>query len=61
METATPNLEEAKKFADAVIEKFPGKLPAIIVLRHLIGKHLSDDEIGSFQKKLLKWVINFNL
>ena len=25
-ETATPNLEEAKKFADAIHEKFPGKL-----------------------------------
>ena len=24
-ETATPNLEEAKKFADAIHEKFPGK------------------------------------
>ena len=25
-ETATPNLKEAKKFADAIHEKFPGKL-----------------------------------
>ena len=30
-ETATPNLEEAKKFADAIHAKFPGKMLANIL------------------------------
>ena len=60
-ETATPNLEEAKKFADAIHEKFPGKLLAYNCSPSFNWKkHLSDDEIASFQKKLEKRVINFS-
>ena len=52
-ETATPNLEEAKKFADAVREKFPGKLLAYNCSPSFNWKkHLSDSEIASFQQKI---------
>ena len=48
-ETATPNLEEAKKFADAVHDKFPGKLLAYNCSPSFNWKkHLNDDEIASF-------------
>jgi len=60
-ETATPNLEEAKKFADAIHEKFPGKLLAYNCSPSFNWKkHLSDAEIATFQQKLVKWVISFN-
>ena len=50
-ETATPNLEEAKKFADAIHEKFPGKLLAYNCSPSFNWKkHLSDAEIAQFQK-----------
>ena len=52
-ETATPNLAEAKKFADAIHEKFPGKLLAYNCSPSFNWKkHLSDDEIASFQKEI---------
>jgi len=52
-ETATPNLEEAKKFADSIHEKFPGKILAYNCSPSFNWKkHLSDDEISSFQKKI---------
>ncbi len=52
-ETATPNLEEAKKFADAIHSKFPGKLLAYNCSPSFNWKkHLSDDEIGTFQRKI---------
>jgi len=52
-ETSTPNLEEAKKFADSIHEKFPGKILAYNCSPSFNWKkHLSDDEISSFQKKI---------
>ena len=52
-ETATPNLEEAKKFADAIHEKYPGKLLAYNCSPSFNWKkHLSDNEIALFQKKI---------
>jgi isocitrate lyase len=52
-ETATPNLEEAKKFADAIRKKFPGKLLAYNCSPSFNWKkHLSDSEIASFQQKI---------
>ena len=52
-ETATPNLEEAKKFADAIHKKFPGKLLAYNCSPSFNWKkHLSDAEIGTFQQKI---------
>ena len=52
-ETATPNLEEAKKFADAIQDKFPGKLLAYNCSPSFNWKkHLNDSEIAEFQKKI---------
>ncbi|MDA9753418.1 isocitrate lyase [Candidatus Pelagibacter sp.] len=52
-ETATPNLDEAKKFADAIHEKYPGKLLAYNCSPSFNWKkHLSDAEISSFQKEI---------
>ena len=52
-ETATPNLDEAKKFADAIHKKFPGKLLAYNCSPSFNWKkHLSDAEIADFQKKI---------
>ncbi|MBM3630666.1 MAG: isocitrate lyase [Alphaproteobacteria bacterium] len=52
-ETATPNLSEAKKFADAIHEKFPGKLLAYNCSPSFNWKkYLSDSEIASFQQKI---------
>jgi len=52
-ETATPNLAEAKKFADAIHEKFPGKILAYNCSPSFNWKkHLSDKEIASFQVKI---------
>ena len=52
-ETAQPNLEEAKKFAEAIHAKFPGKLLAYNCSPSFNWKkHLSDEEIASFQVKI---------
>ena len=52
-ETATPNLEEAKKFADAIHAKYPGKLLAYNCSPSFNWKkHLSDSEISTFQQKI---------
>ena len=52
-ETGKPNIEEAKKFADAIHKKFPGKLLAYNCSPSFNWKkHLSDSEIASFQKKI---------
>ena len=52
-ETAQPNLEEAKKFADAIHKKFPGKLLAYNCSPSFNWKkHLSDNEIAEFQVKI---------
>ncbi len=52
-ETATPNLMEAKKFADAIHKKFPGKILAYNCSPSFNWKkHLSDEEIATFQQKI---------
>ena len=46
-------MEEAKKFADAIHKKFPGKLLAYNCSPSFNWKkHLSDTEIASFQKEI---------
>jgi len=52
-ETAKPNLEEAKKFAIAIHNKFPGKLLAYNCSPSFNWKkNLSDKEIEIFQKEI---------
>ena len=52
-ETATPNLEEAKKFADSIHKQYPGKLLAYNCSPSFNWKkHLSDKEIAEFQVKI---------
>ena len=59
-ETASPNLEEAKKFADAIHAKFPGKLLAYNCSPSFNWKkHLSDKEISSFQEKIAEMGYKF--
>ena len=53
-------LEEAKKFADAIHEKFPGKLLAYNCSPSFNWKkHLSDDEIATFQQEISKMGYKF--
>ena len=59
-ETATPNIEEAKKFANAIHSKFPGKLLAYNCSPSFNWKkHLSDEEIASFQVKIAEMGYKF--
>jgi isocitrate lyase len=52
-ETATPDMEEARRFAEAIHERFPGKLLAYNCSPSFNWrKHLSDPEIESFQREL---------
>ena len=52
-ETATPNIAEAKRFADAIHEKYPDQLLAYNCSPSFNWKkHLSDDQIASFQKEI---------
>ena len=52
-ETAKPDLKEAKLFAKAIHEKFPGKLLAYNCSPSFNWKkHLSDAEISTFQQKI---------
>jgi len=52
-ETGKPDLEFAKKFADAIHKKFPGKLLAYNCSPSFNWKkNLSDDMIASFQEQL---------
>ena len=52
-ETATPDLGEAKEFADAIHEKFPGKLLAYNCSPSFNWKkYLSDKEMLEFQQKI---------
>lgn len=52
-ETAEPNLQEAQRFADAIHEKYPGKLLAYNCSPSFNWKRkLSDAEIKEFQKEL---------
>lgn len=52
-ETSTPNLEEAKKFAEAIHEKHPGKLLAYNCSPSFRWKkHLNEKQIFDFQREL---------
>jgi isocitrate lyase len=52
-ETSTPNLEEAAAYADAIHERFPGKMLAYNCSPSFNWrKNLSDNEIASFRKEL---------
>src|SRR3977135_2255348 len=52
-ETSTPDIGEAKAFADAIHEKFPGKLLAYNCSPSFNWrKHLDDDTIAGFQDTL---------
>jgi isocitrate lyase len=52
-ETSTPDLEEARRFSEAVLDRFPGKLLAYNCSPSFRWKkHLDDDEIASFRKEL---------
>jgi isocitrate lyase len=52
-ETSTPDLGEAREFADAIHERFPGKLLAYNCSPSFNWKrHLDDDEIATFQERL---------
>ncbi len=53
METSTPDIEEARRFAEAVHARFPGKLLAYNCSPSFNwAKKLSPDEIASFQREL---------
>ena len=55
METSKPNLAEAKQFADAIHEVFPGKMLAYNCSPSFNWEaHLSPDEIANFQVELGK-------
>jgi isocitrate lyase len=52
-ETSTPDLDEARDFADAIHEQFPGKLLAYNCSPSFNWKlHLADDQIAGFQREL---------
>jgi isocitrate lyase len=52
-ETSTPDLDEARVFAEAVHERFPGKLLAYNCSPSFNWRrHLDDDEIARFQREL---------
>jgi isocitrate lyase len=52
-ETSTPSIEEAEKFAIAIHEKYPGKMLAYNCSPSFNWqKHLSDEEIATFQADL---------
>jgi isocitrate lyase len=52
-ETSTPDLDEARAFAEAVHDRFPGKLLAYNCSPSFNWRrHLADDEIAGFQREL---------
>src|SRR2546425_1716593 len=52
-ETATPDIAEAQAFAEAIHERFPGKLLAYNCSPSFNWKrHLDDDQIATFQQEL---------
>ena len=60
LETSTPSLEEAQKFADAIHAKFPGKLLAYNCSPSFNWeKHLDKETIAKFQKELEKMGYKF--
>jgi len=59
-ETSTPNIEEAQKFADAIHEKFPGKLLAYNCSPSFNWrKHLDEVTISTFRQQLNKMGYKF--
>ncbi|MBE3569449.1 MAG: isocitrate lyase [Bacillales bacterium] len=59
-ETSEPNVEEARRFAEAIHEKFPGKLLAYNCSPSFNWKAKLDDEtIRNFQKELAKMGYKF--
>jgi isocitrate lyase len=59
-ETSTPDLGEARDFANAIHERFPGKLLAYNCSPSFNWrKHLDDDTIASFQEQLAEWGYRF--
>ena len=59
-ETSTPDLGEAKEFADAIHARFPGKPLAYNCSPSFNWrKHLDDDQIASFQDTLGEWGYRF--
>jgi isocitrate lyase len=60
LETSTPSLDEAQKFADAIHAEFPGKLLAYNCSPSFNWeKHLSKETIAKFQKELGKMGYKF--
>jgi isocitrate lyase len=59
-ETSTPDLDEAREFAEAIHDRFPGKPLAYNCSPSFNWrKHLSDEEIASFQDTLGAWGYRF--
>jgi len=59
-ETSEPNMKEARRFAEAIHAKFPGKLLAYNCSPSFNWKaKLSDDEIAEFQRELGKMGYKF--
>jgi isocitrate lyase len=59
-ETSTPDLGEARDFAQAMHEKFPGKLLAYNCSPSFNWRqHLDDDAIAGFQAQLADWGYRF--
>jgi isocitrate/methylisocitrate lyase len=59
-ETSTPDLDEAKEFAEAIHVRFPGKPLAYNCSPSFNWrKHLDDDQIASFQDTLGEWGYRF--
>jgi isocitrate lyase len=59
-ETSTPDLGEAREFAEAMHERFPGKLLAYNCSPSFNWrKHLDDDTIAAFQDQLNEWGYRF--
>jgi isocitrate lyase len=59
-ETSTPDLDEAREFAESMHEKFPGKLLAYNCSPSFNWrKHLDDRTIARFQATLAEWGYRF--
>ena len=59
-ETSTPDLDEAQAFAQAIHERFPGKLLAYNCSPSFNWrKHLDEQQVASFQEALADWGYRF--